>query len=67
VGLIRALPDGRGDIPIYMVTANVFADDVARYMAAGADGVIGKPIDVTKLYAALAGELPAPEGGRAAA
>jgi CheY-like chemotaxis protein len=36
--------------PIYMLTANVFEDDVARYMRAGADGVLGKPIEVAVLY-----------------
>lgn len=45
--------------PIAMVTANVFPDDVARYLSAGADQVVAKPIDVQVLYACLA-ELTAP-------
>jgi signal transduction histidine kinase/ActR/RegA family two-component response regulator len=39
--------------PVYMLTANVFEDDVARYMRAGADGVLGKPIEVAELHALL--------------
>lgn len=36
------------------------ADDVARYMAAGADGVLTKPVQVPALFAVLAGRgLPA--------
>ena len=39
---------------IHMLTANAFADDVSRYLAAGADGVLTKPIDVPSLFAVLA-------------
>lgn len=38
---------------VYMLTANVFDEDVARYMAAGADGVLRKPIELPQLAAAL--------------
>jgi DNA-binding response OmpR family regulator len=31
----------------------VFEDDVVRYRAAGADGVVRKPIDLGELFAAL--------------
>ncbi len=41
--------------PIHMLTANAFADDVERYMAAGADGVLTKPIQIEQLFAVLAG------------
>ncbi len=37
-----------------MLTANVFDDDVARYRADGADGVLRKPIDTVALFALLA-------------
>lgn len=40
-------------IPIYMLTANVFAEDVASYMSAGADGVLNKPIELPRLYEVL--------------
>jgi signal transduction histidine kinase len=40
--------------PIWMLTANVFDDDVARYRADGADGVLRKPIDTVALFAVLA-------------
>jgi CheY-like chemotaxis protein len=36
-----------------MLTANVFDEDVARYVAAGADGVLRKPIDLRELLALL--------------
>jgi deoxyribodipyrimidine photolyase-related protein len=39
---------------IHMLTANAFADDVSRYLTAGADGVLTKPIDVPSLFAVLA-------------
>jgi CheY-like chemotaxis protein len=45
---------GRPRQPIHMLTANVFDDDVARYMAAGADGVLRKPIEIAALQAVLA-------------
>jgi CheY-like chemotaxis protein len=40
--------------PVWMLTANVFDDDVARYRADGADGVLRKPIDTVALFALLA-------------
>jgi CheY-like chemotaxis protein len=36
-----------------MVTANVFDEDVRRYLAAGADGVLKKPIDLNELYGVI--------------
>ncbi len=55
VRLIRAeeAAEGRPRTPIHMLTANVFEDDVARYRAAGADGVLGKPIQIGVLQALL--------------
>lgn len=49
----RAEPPG-SRMPIWMLTANVFAEDVARYLEDGADGVLRKPLDVEALYALLA-------------
>ncbi|MDP1738666.1 MAG: response regulator [Caulobacter sp.] len=51
---IRAAGGPGAETPIWMLTANVFEDDVARYRAAGADGVVRKPIDLGELFAALA-------------
>lgn len=49
----RAEPAGTR-IPIWMLTANVFPEDVARYREDGADGVLRKPLDIAALYALLA-------------
>lgn len=49
----RAEPAG-ARTPIWMLTANVFDDDIANYLADGADGVLGKPIDVSALFGLLA-------------
>ncbi len=38
---------------IFMLTANAFADDVSLYRAAGADGVLTKPIHLLSLFAVL--------------
>jgi signal transduction histidine kinase/ActR/RegA family two-component response regulator len=40
--------------PVWMLTANVFDDDVARYRADGADGVLRKPINTVALFSLLA-------------
>lgn len=37
-------------IPIYAMTANAFAEDVAKALAAGANGHIAKPIDSKMMY-----------------
>ncbi|RZJ03266.1 MAG: response regulator [Brevundimonas sp.] len=50
---IRAVGGERGEVPVYMLTANAFADDVERYLAMGADGVLTKPIDLPRLYEVL--------------
>ncbi len=51
---IRALPQPVAHTPIHMVTANVFEEDRAGYLAAGADGVLAKPVVVAELYALIA-------------
>jgi CheY-like chemotaxis protein len=50
---IRQLPGDPARTPVHMVTANVFEEDVRRYLAAGADGVLKKPIDVRELFALM--------------
>lgn len=49
---------GRKDastIRIYAMSANVFAEDIAKARSIGMDGHIGKPIDVAKLMQTLRG------------
>ncbi|RYG18528.1 MAG: response regulator [Caulobacteraceae bacterium] len=48
---------GRLRTPIHMLTANVFDEDVARYRAAGADGVLKKPIDIAALQSVILGAV----------
>lgn len=45
--------EARPRTPIHMLTANVFEDDVTRYRDAGADGVLGKPLQIGALQALL--------------
>ena len=49
---ILALP-GLAQLPILAFTANAFADDHARCLAAGMVGVVTKPVNPDDLYAAL--------------
>ena len=52
---IRALPrPDAAAVPIIAMTANAFNEDVAAAVAAGMNGHIAKPIDVTALYRLLA-------------
>ncbi|MDQ0466464.1 signal transduction histidine kinase/ActR/RegA family two-component response regulator [Caulobacter ginsengisoli] len=50
---IRARGGLTAATPVWMLTANVFEEDVARYRAAGADGVLRKPIDLDELFGAI--------------
>ncbi len=60
---IRELERQRGirRTPILALTANAMSDQVAQYLAAGMDGHVAKPIEITNLFAslerALAGEF----------
>ena len=54
---IRALPEGR-EIPIIAMTANAFADDQQRFMDAGMNDFIAKPIIPARLFDTLARWLP---------
>jgi CheY-like chemotaxis protein len=51
---IRTLPGAAARTPVHMVTANVFEEDLRRYLSAGADGVLKKPVDVRELFALVA-------------
>ncbi|SBW06411.1 putative Histidine kinase [uncultured delta proteobacterium] len=58
---IRALDiPGSADVPIVAMTANAFKEDEEKCLAAGMTGYLAKPIDVEKLFAALAAILDAP-------
>ncbi|MBK9446861.1 MAG: PAS domain-containing protein [Betaproteobacteria bacterium] len=57
---IRSLP-GRESIPIIAMTANAFAEDRQRCLAAGMNGFIGKPVDFNVLFETLLAWLPKPE------
>jgi signal transduction histidine kinase len=47
---IRGLDGPASNVPLYMLTANVFDEDVRHYLSSGADGVLKKPVDVQELY-----------------
>ncbi len=50
---LRAIRASGSTIPVWMLTANVYEEDVRRYRAAGADGVVRKPIALEELFSAL--------------
>ncbi|MGC2853980.1 ATP-binding protein [Novispirillum sp. DQ9] len=52
---LRALGDPvRAETPVLALTANVFPEDVERYLAAGMNGVVPKPIQVEQFRRAVA-------------
>ena len=52
--LIRASerPDGK-TVPIYAMTANTFAEDIAKARSSGMNGHIAKPIDINNVMQVL--------------
>ena len=51
---IRKLPPPAGAVPVLALSANVLPEEQARYLAAGMNGTLTKPIDWPELFAALA-------------
>lgn len=50
---LREAETGRPRTPILAVTANAMAHQMVEYEAAGMDGVVAKPIEATRLFAAM--------------
>lgn len=69
-GHIRTMAAPRGCVPIIALTANVYAEQIASFLAAGMNDHVGKPIDRKKLLGAVdrwlangtGVEEPAPRG-----
>jgi CheY-like chemotaxis protein len=49
----RELQTGRRRTPILALTANAMSHQHPEYTAAGMDGVVAKPIELDKLFAAI--------------
>ena len=64
---IRKLPPPAGAVPILALSANVLPEEQARYLAAGMNGALTKPIDWAQLFAALAKYGPAEGKGETGA
>jgi len=54
---------GRQRTPIIALTANAMAHQVAEYRAAGMDDFVAKPIEINRLFEALAAVLPQEDEG----
>ncbi len=60
--LIRQLPGKAGKVPILAMTANVLAEQVAEFLAAGMNGLVPKPVEQRALRAAIAAVVAKQEG-----
>jgi PAS domain S-box-containing protein len=63
----REAAQGRRRTPIVALTANAMTHQVAEYLAAGMDGFVAKPIEVSRLFEALEAALALAETDDAAA
>ena len=51
---IRALPrEDAASIPIFALSASVFAEDVERALCSGMNGHLGKPVDIEQICSML--------------
>ena len=51
---IRALPrEDAASIPIFALSASVFAEDVERSLCSGMNGHLGKPVDIDQICSML--------------
>jgi signal transduction histidine kinase len=57
---------GRPHTPIIAVSANAMTHQVKEYLAAGMDGHVAKPIELSKLHAAIEAALSGPAATKAA-
>jgi PAS domain S-box-containing protein len=62
---IRSMPPPAGEVPIFALTASAMANERARYLAAGMDGCVNKPIVWDELFTTL-GDVAAGKYRRAA-
>jgi signal transduction histidine kinase/CheY-like chemotaxis protein len=49
----RETESGRARTPIVAVTANAMTHQLAEYLAAGMDGVVAKPVEITNLFSVM--------------
>ncbi len=56
----RATPVRRHDVPILALTGHVLSDDRERFLEAGMDGVVTKPVDFDELISAIEQSRRAP-------
>ena len=49
----REAAAGRAHTPILALTANAMSHQVAEYTASGMDGFVAKPIEISRLFAAI--------------